>query len=57
MESVGSYLPKGAARLATGGENFGEVEDGQTDGRTDRQLKASGRSPFGKIPKKLSGLI
>ena len=35
MESVGSYLPKGAARLATGGENFGEVEDRRTDGQTD----------------------
>jgi hypothetical protein len=33
MESVGSYLPNGAARIATGGENFGEVEDGQTDGQ------------------------
>ena len=33
MESVGSYLPKGAARHAMGGENFVEFEDGRTDGR------------------------
>jgi hypothetical protein len=41
MESVGSYLPNGAATLAAGGEIFGEVVDA---------IKGV-RSPFGKFQK------
>jgi hypothetical protein len=31
MELVGKYLPNGAARLAAGGENFVEFDDGRTN--------------------------
>jgi hypothetical protein len=50
MESVVSDLPNGAARLATGGENFGEVEDRRTiKGVWTESLWKNSKKTFRKI--------